>query len=69
MQVEKINDELVIRIPSELDSDKLQEILSAINDKSLTQNAMKISSNSKSFEFLEDEEDLYSNVDLIEKYK
>ena len=69
MQVEKINDELVIRIPSDLNSDKLQEILSAINDENLTQSAMKISSSSKSFDFLEDEEELYSKEDLIENYK
>jgi hypothetical protein len=69
MQVEKINDELVIRIPSELNSDKLQEILSAIGDKSLTQKVMTMSTNSKSFDFLEEEEELYSNEDLIEKYK
>jgi len=69
MQVERINNEIVIRIHSEFDSDKLNEILELIRNKELTQNAMNISANSKSFDFLEEEEDLYSIDDLIEKYK
>ncbi len=55
---------------------KIQEIndfadflLSKIDDKILLEGIQKITSDSKTFEYLKDEEDLYSVNDLKEKYK
>lgn len=55
---------------------KIQEIndfadflLSKIDDKILLEGIQKITSDSKAFEYLKDEEDLYSVNDLKEKYK
>jgi hypothetical protein len=55
---------------------KIQEIndfaeflLSRIDDKILMEGIKKLASDSKSFEYLNNEEDLYSVNDLKEKYK
>jgi hypothetical protein len=55
---------------------KIQEIndfaeflLSRIDDKILLEGIQKLSSDSKAFEYLKNEEDLYSVNDLKEKYK
>lgn len=55
---------------------KIQEIndfadflLSKIDDKILLKGIQKITSDSRTFEYLKDEEDLYSVNDLKEKYK
>jgi hypothetical protein len=65
--IEKIN-----RLPDE----KLSEVenfidflLSKIDDSILTEGIQKLTSNSKSFEYLKDEADLYTVNDLKEKYK
>ena len=61
---------------SKLPDTKLQEIndfadflLSKIEDKLIVDNIQKLTSNSKSFDFLDDEEDLYDENDLKEKFK
>ncbi len=55
---------------------KIQEIndfaeflLSKIEDKIFVEGIQKLTSDSKSFEYLLDEEDLYSVNDIKEKYK
>jgi hypothetical protein len=55
---------------------KIQEIndfaeflLSKIDDKILLEGIQKLTTDSKSFEYLKNEEDLYSVNDLKEKYK
>ena len=55
---------------------KIQEIndfaeflLSKIDDKILVEGIQKLASDSKSFEYLINEEDLYSVNDIKEKYK
>ncbi|HSO88359.1 MAG TPA: hypothetical protein VLQ91_17535 [Draconibacterium sp.] len=55
---------------------KIQEIndfaeflLSKIDDKILLEGIQKLTSDSKSFEYLKNEEDLYSVNDLKERYK
>ena len=55
---------------------KIQEIndfadflLNRIDDKILIEGIHKLTSNSKSFEYLKNEEDLYSVNDIKEKYK
>lgn len=55
---------------------KIQEIndfaeflLSRIDDKILLEGMQKLASDSKSFDYLKNEEDLYSVNDLKEKYK
>lgn len=50
-------------------SDFAEFLLSKIEDKLLTEGIQKLSMDSKSFHFLEDEEDLYTEADLKEKYK
>ena len=60
----------------QLPDTKIQEIndfaeflLSKIDDKIILENIGKLSSDSKSFDFLRDEEDLYDVNDLKERYK
>ena len=55
---------------------KIQEIndfadflLNRIDDKIFIEGIQKLTSNSKSFEYLKNEEDLYSVNDIKEKYK
>jgi len=59
----------------QLPDNKLKEIndfadflLSKIDDKIILENIQKLTSESKSFDFLNDEEDLYDVNDLKEKY-
>lgn len=44
-------------------------LLSKIDDKIILDNIQKLASESKSFDFLNDEEDLYDENDLKERYK
>ncbi|HPE78273.1 MAG TPA: hypothetical protein PLC80_19425 [Draconibacterium sp.] len=44
-------------------------LLSKIESKILLEGIQKLTSDSKAFEFLKDEEDLYSVNDIKEKYK
>jgi len=60
----------------QLPDTKIQEIndfadflLSKIDDRIISENIQKLSSESKSFDFLKDEEDLYDVNDLKERYK
>lgn len=65
--IDKIN-----RLPE----DKISEVedfvdflLSKIDNSILTENIQEITSDSKSFEYLKNEEDLYTVNDLKERYK
>lgn len=49
-------------------SDFSEFLLMKFENKMITENIQKLVSDSKSFTFLEDEEDLYSVNDLKEKY-
>lgn len=58
-----------------LPENKLQEIsaftdflLSKIDDKILMKDIQKLTSDSKTFNFLNEEEDLYDEKDLLEKF-
>jgi len=60
----------------QLPDTKIQEIndfaeflLSKIDDRIILENIQKLSSESKSFDFLKDEEDIYDVNDLKERYK
>jgi len=68
--------EKTIAILSKLPDQKLKEVsdfteflLSKIKNRSLTEGIQQLAADSKSFKFLEDEEDLYSESDLKERYK
>ena len=50
-------------------SDFAEFLLNKIDDKLLIDGIQKLTSESKSFKFLETEEDLYSKADLKEIYK
>jgi len=50
-------------------SDFAEFLLSKLDDELLTEGIKKLTTESKSFQFLEDEEDLYTEADLKEKYK
>lgn len=49
-------------------SEYIDFLLKKNDDKELVQGINKITSTSKSFQFLEEEEELYNDSDLIEKY-
>lgn len=49
-------------------NDFIDFLLNKIDDKIILENLQKLSSESKSFDFLKDEEDLYNVNDLKEKY-
>ena len=49
-------------------SDYIDFLLKSINDKKITEDIMKLTSKSKSFNFLNEEEDLYDETDLIREY-
>lgn len=75
MTREKLIEKTIDRL-SKLPDKKLKEVsdfaeflLSKIEDRNLTKGIQQVASESKSFKFLEDEEDLYSTSDLKEKYK
>ncbi len=50
-------------------NDFAEFLLSKIDDKIIQQGIQKLTSESKAFDFLEDEETLYSVNDLKERYK
>lgn len=50
-------------------NDFAQFLLSRIDDKILLEGIQKLATDSKSFEYLKNEEELYSVNDLKEKYK
>ncbi len=50
-------------------SDFTEFLINKIEDKLITEGIQKLTSNSKSFQFLESEEELYSKDDLKEIYK
>ena len=50
-------------------SDFAEFLLSKLDDFVITEGIQQLVTNSKTFKFLEDEEDLYSEDDLKEKYK
>lgn len=50
-------------------SDFAEFLLSKLEDRLLTEGIQKLATNSESFQFLEDEEDLYTEADLKEKYR
>ena len=50
-------------------SDFAEFLLSKLEDNLLTAGIQKLNTESKSFQFLEDEEDLYNESDLKEKYR
>ncbi|MCP4458837.1 MAG: hypothetical protein GY816_12560 [Cytophagales bacterium] len=49
-------------------SDYTETILKKLDDELLNKGIQEFVSNSKSFEFLQEEEDLYTTEDLKEKY-
>ena len=50
-------------------ADFAEFLLSKLEDRLLTEGIQNLVMNSKSFQFLEEEEDLYTEADLKEKYK
>lgn len=75
MEREAIIDETVKKL-NRLPLDKLRQVedfvdfvFSRIDDKLLVEGIQKLTSESKSFEYLKDEEDIYSVNDLKEKYR
>ena len=50
-------------------NDFAEFLLSKIEDRLITEGITKLTSDSRSFSFLEDEEDLYTVNDLKERYK
>ena len=50
-------------------SDLAEFLINKIEDRLMTEGIQKLTSDSKSFKFLETEEDLYSKADLKEVYK
>lgn len=75
MTREKLIEKTIDRL-SKLPDQKLKEVsdfaeflLSKIEDRSLTDGIQQLAADSKSFKFLEDEEDLYSTSDLKETYR
>ncbi len=49
--------------------DYVDLILKSYDDKKITEGIMKLTSESKSFDFLNDEEEIYDESDLIEKFQ
>lgn len=75
MERETIIDETVKKL-NRLPLDKLRQVenfvdfvMSRIDDKLLVEGIQKLTSDSKSFEYLKNEEELYSVNDLKEKYR
>lgn len=75
MERETIIDETVKKL-NRLPLEKLRQIedfvdfvISRIDDKLLVEGIQKLTSDSKAFEYLKDEEELYSVNDLKEKYR
>lgn len=75
MEREIIIDETVKKL-NRLPLDKLRQVedfvdfvISRIDDKLLVEGIQKLASDSKAFEYLKNEEELYSVNDLKEKYR
>jgi hypothetical protein len=75
MNREQLLDETIQKL-NKLPSEKIQEInhfaeflLSKIDDKIIVEGIAEMAAKSKAFNFLSDEEDLYTVNDVIEKYK
>lgn len=75
MEREIIIDETVKKL-NRLPLDKLRQVenfvdfvMSRIDDKLLVEGIQKLTSDSKAFEYLKNEEELYSVNDLKEKYR
>ncbi len=49
-------------------SDYIDFLLKTYDDKKLAEGIMKLTSKSNSFDFLNDEDELYNESDLIEKF-
>ena len=49
-------------------SDYIEFLLKMYDDKKITKGIMELTSKSKSFGFLNDEEEIYDESDLIEKF-
>ena len=49
-------------------SDYIEFLLKMYDDKKITKGIMELTSKSKSFEFVNDEEEIYDESDLIEKF-
>ena len=49
-------------------SDYVDFLLKTYDEKKMTEGIMKLTSKSKSFEFLHNEEEIYDESDLIEKF-
>ena len=67
--------ERTIKAINQLPEDKAEEIsdfadfvIKKFEDNRITESIQQLASNSKAFDFLNDEEDLYSSNDLKEKY-
>ena len=65
-----------LQILSQLPQDKIREIndfadyiLKKYEEKTIQKGTEQLMSNSKTFDFLKDEEDLYTSDDLKEKFK
>ena len=50
-------------------SDYIDFLLKLNDDKEITNDIMEITSNSESFDFLNNEEDIYDESDLIERFQ
>ncbi|NOX46996.1 MAG: hypothetical protein GXO89_08470 [Chlorobi bacterium] len=50
-------------------SDYVDFLLKTHEEKKITEGIMKLTSESKSFDFLNEEEDIYDESDLIENFK
>jgi len=50
-------------------SDFAEFLLSKLEDQLLTEGIQKLAMNAKAFQFLNEEEELYTEADLKEKYK
>lgn len=75
MTREKLIEKTIDRL-SKLPDQKLKEVsdfaeflLNKIEERNLTEGIQKLATESNSFKFLEDEEDLYSTSDLKETYR
>jgi len=63
-KIDHLPDEKIIEI-----NDFAEFLLSKIDDKIIAEGIKKLNYESKSFDFLKDDEDLYSVNDLKERYK
>lgn len=62
-KIQKLPDVKIMQV-----NDFVEFLLSKINDKVIVEGIQKLISDSKTFEFLNDEEDIYTIKDIKEKY-